>query len=197
MATQKATRYLELQMEELKESYETDEIQKKPSDSQKDKNFRAKNAKIAELYDDAAEYEEDLKCFETELEIVNTNKLQDIATSLIKMFPNEDRDYKQELKTIVEGGWKNLVDVEKTHPAEQLEIINSTEFGAIVERLNSQYPSYDGDFEMDIRKLLTQRWEMLISIKKAHIKEELAGIKILGLKPNYVERIYKQYHGLE
>ena len=44
------------------------------------------------MYEDAAEYEEDLKGFEEELEIVNANELKDIAAALIQKFPNEPSD---------------------------------------------------------------------------------------------------------
>ncbi|MCH9812886.1 MAG: hypothetical protein K0U47_02965 [Epsilonproteobacteria bacterium] len=194
MAEKKTKRYLELQMEELKATYGVEE---KATAPKKSKDHKDKNAKIAKLYEDAAEYKEDLKCFEEELEIVKVNNLRDIATALSQKFPNEERDYAQELRTIVEMGWVHFVEVDNTHPQEQLKLIEETEFGDIVEMLKILYPDYSGDFEVDIRTLLIKRWETLIAIKKEHIAEELAAIKVLGLKPNYVEKIYKQYHGIE
>jgi hypothetical protein len=148
------------------------------------------------MYEDAAEYEANLKGFEEELEIVNANALKDIAAALIQKFPNEERDYAQELKVIVETGWGHLVDVEKTHPKEQLEIIKATEFGDVVEKLNAAYPEYNGDFEADVRNFLVKRWENLIAITQEHIKQELAEIKTTGLKPKYVKRVYEQFHGI-
>jgi molybdopterin converting factor small subunit len=192
MADKETKRYLELQMEELKAAHAEEE------DSAPKKNSRdnSKNAEIAKMYEDAAEYEEDLKGFEEELEIVNTNELKDIAAALIQEFPEEERDYAQELRTILETGWTHFVDVAKTHPNEQLELIKETEFGDVVEKLSAAYPDYSGDFETDVRDLLVKRWENLIAIKKEHIKEELAEIKTTGLKPKYVKRVYEQFHGI-
>ena len=80
MAEKKEKLYLELQMEELKAVHaeEQDSIPKRNSRD------NSKNAEIAKMYEDAAEYEEDLKGFEEELEIVNANELKDIAASLIQ-----------------------------------------------------------------------------------------------------------------
>lgn len=196
MATQETKRYLEMQMEELKATYGvTPEEQSAASKNSKDN--REKNAGIAKLYEDAAEYQEDLKGFEEELEIVLANDFKNIATALRAKFPNEDRDYVQELQVVLENAWTNLVEVENTHSKEQLEIIKTTELSEVVEKLNSAYPDYSGDFEAEIREAFVKRWQTLIAIKKEHIKEEIAEIKIMGLKPAYVERIYKEYHGIE
>ena len=93
-------------------------------------------------------------------------------------------------------GWTHFVEVEKTHPKEQLELIKETEFGDVVEKLNAAYPDYNGDFEAEIRDLLVKRWENLIAIKKEHIAQELAEIKTTGLKPKFVKRVYEQVHGI-
>lgn len=193
MADQKTKRYLEIQMEELKAAHAVEEDSAPKKNNSRD---NSKNAEIAKMYEDAAEYEEDLKGFEEELEIVNANELKDIAASLIQKFPNEERDYAQELRTILETGWTHFVDVEKTHPKEQLELIKETEFGDIAEKLSAAYPDYKGDFETGVRDLLVKRWENLIAIKKEHIKQELAEIKTTGLKPKYVKRVYEQFHGI-
>ena len=195
MADKKTTRYMELQMAELKAAHAEEAGEENPV-PKKNSRDNSKNAEIAKMYEDAAEYEEDLKGFEEELEIVNANELKDIAASLIKKFPNEERDYAQELRTILETGWTYFVDVEKTHPKEQLELIKETEFGDIVEKLSVAYPDYNGDFEAAVRDLLVKRWENLIAIKKEHIKQELAEIKTTGLKPKYVKRVYEQFHGI-
>lgn len=192
MAKEETKRYLELQMEELKAEYGAEGN----SASQKPKDNKGKNAEIAKLYEDAAEYEEDLKCFEEELEIVNANALKDIASVLKQTFPDEERDFAQELQTILDIGWTHFVEVAKTHPAEQLELIRKTEFGDVVEKLNTSYPDYNGDFESDVRELLVKRWENLIEIKKEHIKQELDEIKTAGLKPKFVKRVYEQFHGI-
>ena len=195
MAEKKAKLYLELQMEELKAAHAEEAGEENPV-PKKNSRDNSKNAGIAKMYEDAAEYEEDLKGFEEELEIVNANELKDIAASLIQKFPNEERDYAQELRTILETGWTYFVDVVKTHPKEQLELIKETEFGDVVEKLGAAYPDYNGDFETDVRGLLVKRWENLIAIKKEHIKQELAEIKTTGLKPKYVKRVYEQFHGI-
>jgi molybdopterin converting factor small subunit len=194
MAEKKEKLYLELQMEELKAAH-ADAAEDNTAPKNNDK-VNSKNAEIAKMYEDAAEYEANLKGFEEELEIVNANTLKDIAAALVQKFPNEERDYAQELKVIVETGWAHLVDVEKTHPKEQLELVKETEFGDVVEKLNAAYPDYNGDFEADIRNFLVKRWENLIAITQEHIKQELAEIKTTGLKPKYVKRVYEQFHGI-
>ena len=188
-------RYLELQMAELKEALgvEIDEITPK-----KPQNYRtAQHAEMAKLYEDAAEYEEDLKGFEEELEVINATEIKALGTALMQAFPKKEKDYTQELKLILEAAWTHFVDVEKTHPQEELQLIKETAFCDIVEKFNSTYPTYSGNFEKEIKAILVQRWQMLISIKKEHIKEEFTNIKTLGLKPNYAKRMYKQYHGIE
>ena len=195
MAEKKEKLYLELQMEELKAAHAQEAGEENPV-PKKNSRDNSKNAEIAKMYEDAAEYEEDLKGFEEELEIVNANELKDIAAALIQKFPNEERDYPQELRTILEMGWTHFVEVEKTHPKEQLELIKETEFGDAVEKLSTVYPDYDGDFETEVRDLLIKRWENLIAIKKDHIQQELAEIKTTGLKPKYVKRVYEQFHGI-
>ena len=192
MAEKKTKLYLEMQMEELEDSL----VDNKESVPKKKSKDNSKNAEIAKMYEDVAEYEEDLKGFEEELEIVNANTLQDMAAALTRQFPDEDRDYAQELKTTLEIGWTHFVEVENSHPKEQLDIIKETEFGDIVDTLNAQFPEYNGDFETEVRALLVKRWENLIAIKKEHIKEEIAEIKTSGLKPKFVKRVYEEYHGI-
>lgn len=193
MADQETKRYLELQMEELKAAH-APASEETPKNTQAN---RSKNAEIAKLYEDAAEYEDDLKAFEKELDIVKDNRLKDIATLLVQTFPNEERDFEKELNTVLQMSWTHLVEVAKTHPKEQLQLIKDTEFCDIAEKLNAAYPEYSGDFESEIKDILIKRCETLIAIKKDHIKEELAEIKIMGLKPNYVKRIYKEFYDLK
>ncbi|MDQ7069101.1 MAG: hypothetical protein Q9M40_14690 [Sulfurimonas sp.] len=195
MAEQKTKRYLELQMEELKAAH-ADNIAQNPTVKKVNPNHNAKNAAIAQMYNDAAEYEADLKCFEDELFLVNKHNFADIATALHEAFPKEERDFAQELNAIVEMGWRDLVEVKKTHPQKQLELIQTTDFTKILDVLNSEYPEYEGDFELEIRALLNARWNNLIAIKKEHIKQELYEINTSGLKAKYVKRVYEKYHGL-
>ncbi len=194
MEDKNSKRYLELQLEELKTEY-SDEAAQTPPPADKGKD--EKNAKIAEIYEDCWEYEEDLAGFEAELEIVKANALADIATELRAAFPEEERDFAQELETIAEAGWTQLVEVDQTHPKEQLELVKSTAFPELVQKLKEQFTESGDDFEAMIREMLIARWERLINIKKDHIKEEIAEIKTMGLKPNYVKRIYKQYHNIK
>ena len=77
------------------------------------------------------------------------------------------------------------MEVEKTHSQEQLDLIKASDFNESVEKLGN-------DFESDIRSILIKRWDNIIAIKKEHIKEEIADIKTMGLKPDYVKKIYKQ-----
>ena len=197
MADKKMSRYLEIQMEELKTALAVDVkvADVKPKASTPKKNSSG-NATIAKMYEDAAEYEVELECFEEELEIVNANELKDIAGVLTQKLPDKERNYAQELKTALVAGWTHLVEVEKTHPIEQLELIKETEFCDVVEKLSAAYPDYEDGFEARVRKILVKRWETLIAIKKEHIEEEMEEIYIAGLKPSFVKRIYKQVHGI-
>lgn len=196
MADKETKRYMEMQMEEMK-SFHADNTEKQEATSKKKNDDREKEAEIARLYEDLAEYEEDLECFENELEVVKSNELKAISKALTENFPDEDRNYEQELKVVLEAAWTDMVEVQKTHPEEQLAIIKENDFCDIEEKLNTAYPEYEGSFETDIRNILIKRWELLIAIKKEHIKEEIAEIKTSGLKPNYAKRVYKRYHGID
>lgn len=196
MADKETKRYMEMQMEEMK-NFHADNTEKQEATSKKKNDDREKEAEIARLYEDLAEYEEDLECFENELEVVKSNELKAISKALTENFPDEDRNYEQELKVVLEAAWTDMVEVQKTHPEEQLAIIKENDFCDIEEKLNTAYPEYEGSFETDIRNILIKRWELLIAIKKEHIKEEIAEIKTSGLKPNYAKRVYKRYHGIE
>lgn len=155
-----------------------------------------KNIELAKLYEDAYEYEEELVAFEAELDVVSTNKVEDLAAALTKELPNEERDYTKELQGILVATWVHKVETLKTHPQEQLDIINNSTLANVVENLNSEFPDYTGNFAEEVKSAFTDRLKTLISIKKEHIKEEITEIKIAGLKPSYVKRIYKQVHGL-
>jgi hypothetical protein len=198
MAENKKKLYMEMQMDELKASLGDGKEDNKEKSSPK-KNTSAtdkKNIELAKLYEDLAEYEEELEGFEEELEVINTNQLKDLPASLAQKFSSEDRDYAQELKAILVATWTHLAEVEKTHSAELLELIKETDFCDVIEKLNTAYPAYAGDFETEIKDILVKRWEALIAIKKEHIKEEEDDIYIAGLKPSFVKRIYKQVHGI-
>ena len=192
MADKNKKLYLEMQMDELKAAIGVDTTTQKSTP----KNNKAGNAEIAKLYEDAAEYEKELECFEKELEIINTNELKNIAGELTDKLPDEERNYAEELKTVLIAGWTQMVETEKTHPTEQLELIKETDFSEIVEKLSASYPEYEGGFDAKVRQVLVKRWEALIAIKKGHIEEEMEEIYIAGLKPSFAKRIYKQFHGI-
>lgn len=199
MAENKKKLYMEMQMDELKASLGDGKEDNKEKSTPK-KNTSAtdqKNIELAKLYEDLAEYEEELEGFEKELEIINSNQLKDLPASFAKKFPDEDRDYEQELKAVLVATWTHLTEVEKTHSAESLSLIKETDFCDVIEKLNSTYPSHDGSFETEVKNIFVKRWEALIDIKKEHIKEEEDDIYIAGLKPSFVKRIYKQVHGLD
>lgn len=168
MSEQSTKRYMELQMEELKEALTSENEENKPS---KNSTFDEKNAKLAELYEDAAEYEAELELLEKELALIEQNELHKLPKLL-----GQDG----ELKAIIEATW----------PHEEDRV-------AIQEQTFAQFIENFKEHEDEIKELLTKRWELLIEIKKEHIKEEHAEIKTAGLKPHFVKRIYKQVHNIK
>lgn len=158
---------------------------------------KQKNIELAKLYEDAAEYEEELKSFEAELEVVNANKIEELAAALTKELPDEQRDYDKELQGILVATWTHKVETQKTHPQEQLDLIKESTLSNVVEKLNSKFSDYEGDFSKEVKAAFTDRLKTLIAIKKDHIKEEIDELKIAGLKPTFVKRIYKQVNGLQ
>lgn len=197
MKSTEQKRLLELQMEELKATYGIKKDPLNPEKKTSNNDRSANSEKIAKLYEDAAEYEEDLKCFEEELSLIHANSLEDIPSILSQKFPNYEGDYLKELSAVLQNAWTGLVDVEKTHPQEQLLLIKKTSFCDVIEKLNTQYPEYTGDFKTEIRDILVKRWEMLIGIKKEHVAEELAEMKLRGMKPDHIRKVYQKFHGLE
>lgn len=195
MADEGQKRLLELQMEELREMYgiEIDEEERRKSKSNNDRSEN--NAKIAKLYEDVAEYKVELARFEDELAVIKSHDVEDVVSALTEAFPDKEGSYEMELKAVLEAHWKHFVEVEG-YPKEQLAIIQGSAFVDIVRGLCDVSPEYDGDFKRDIADILVKRWEMLISVKKEHIQEEFQDMKISGLKPDYVERVYKRYHGI-
>jgi len=177
----------ELQMEELKSTFG---VTKDPNEKSGASTARSANsAKIAKLYDDAGEYEADLEGFEHELDLINQQELKDIIQSLRQTFPNYEGDYAKELQNVLEIWWKQGIEIDKTLPKEPLEIISSNDFNTAITKLPN--------FEKEIRDILVKRWEMIINIKKEHIKEELAEMKLRGMKPDHVRKVYRAYHGLD
>lgn len=195
MADENKKSYMQLQMEELKTMHGIEvEIGERDTGS---KSGRPEDAEIAQLYEDAAEYEAELECFEAELELIKTGTLKEMAASLSQRFPEEEKNYAQELKAVVENGWKHLTEVDRTHPEAQSALIRETAFEDIADKLSEAYPDYTGNFEEELKRILVKSWELHIEIKKEHIKEEITYIKTLGLKPHYAKKVYKRYHGIE
>lgn len=183
----------ELQLEELQEAMGVPVDKKKPKE---DMSGRPEDLEIASLYEDCWEYEQELEAFEKEFNAIKESSTIELVDVLIEAFPEEEKNFAAELKTVVETGWKQSVESGK-YPKEQLEIIDSVEFGTIAKSLAEAFPSYAGDFEAEVKAILIKRWETYIEIKKEHIKEEVNYIKALGLKSHYAKRIYKRYHGIE
>ena len=182
---------LKLQLEELKASYgikkgEGADEKKHPVD------HRTPNkTKIAKLYEDAGGYEEELECFEQELEVLKANEFKDIVKALIEQSPEHDGNYAEELKAVLVAHLIQFVEIDKTHPKEQLELIKATDFAS------TDYANYTIDFQVELRDILLKRWEMLVGIKKEHVAEERAEMKLRGMKPDHIRKVYRLYHGLE
>ena len=206
MADDSKKLYMEIQMEELKASLVDDdddedvdpleEMMKEAASEKKVNKNSEKERELAVMYVDAYEYEQELIVFENEFVIVKRNDLKDIANALRTEFPKVQRDYESEFKEALIKTWKHNVEVKLSHPQEQLDLIEKTEFVDVVEAFNLAFPDFDRNFEEEVKLVLTKRWETFISSKKAEIEEELEEIYIAGLKPSYVKRIYKQVHGL-
>ncbi len=195
MADENAKAYKELQLEELRTMHgvEVDVAKRDP----KSRSGRPEDAEIAKLYEDAAEYEGELERFKEELEIIKAHDVKELVSALAERFRDEEQNYAQELKAVVETGWKQRVETDGTHPQAQLELVRETAFSAIADKLAEAWPDYEGDFEAELKGMLVQRWELYIEIKKEHIKEETSHIKNLGLKPDYAKKVYNRYHGIE
>jgi len=204
MADDSKKLYMEMQMDELKaslamedeDSAEEENNAKVVKKKAPPKNNNNKNAEVAKLYEDAFEYEEELEAFEQELEIINSNELKNISKALTQHFSDEDRNYEEELKAVLTLGWTHLVETEKTHPKEQLDFIKENEFSNLVVQFGTKFPEHANEFEAKVREIFLKRWETIIAIKKEHIEQEIEEIYIAGLKPSFVKRIYKQFHGI-
>lgn len=181
MADDSSKRLMELQMEDLQETYGVEKQEKE------DRSGRPEDLEIATLYADAWDYEVELELFETELQLIKEHATEEIVKVMKEHFENDERGYDQELRTVVES---SLQDEAK------LSVIWDTPFSELTEKLNTTFSDYTGDFEKEIKEILIQRWEMYIEVKKEHIKEETDYIKTLGLKPHYAKKIYKRYHGI-
>ncbi|HHH19072.1 MAG TPA: hypothetical protein ENK86_00955 [Campylobacterales bacterium] len=186
MEDKNTKRYMELQMEELKETYGVDkEVQpRKP----KNTSGNPKDAEIAELYEDAWEYEEELVYFENALEIIEANSTAEMVAALSEAFP-EEKNFDAMLRGVVASAWAERAD--------RLTLIEAIAFSEIVTTLQNSDGDYEGNFEEEVKEVVVNAWKTHIAVKKDHIKEESNYIKALGLKPHYAKKIYKRYHGIE
>jgi hypothetical protein len=152
---------METPMDELKAFLSSDgndafqdnaEEQRKKNDAaaKKSAEQHQKNIELAKLYEDAYEYEEELASFEAELEVVNANKIEELASALTKELPDEQRDYEKELQGILVATWTYKVETKKTHPQEQLDLIKECTLFNVVEKLRSEFPEYEGDFNKEV-----------------------------------------------
>ncbi|PHR56553.1 MAG: hypothetical protein COA44_08065 [Arcobacter sp.] len=200
--------YMEIQMEELKASLlDNDEeedldpleemMKEQAASKKKVKVYSDKDIELAKMYENIAECEIELLAFEKELTIIKANELKDLAEALNQELPDKDRQYAQELQGILISTWEHKVEVKKTHPLEQLDLIKETPLCEVVEKLCARFPDYEGDFAKDVKATFIDRLEALMSIKKDHIDEDIEDIYIAGIKPSYVKRIYKQVNGIK
>jgi len=182
MAGKENRRIMEMQMDALKDEHGVD------IDTSKNRipaNARsANNKKIAALYDDAAEYEAELKGFEAEFELLNDNALVDLVAKLNENNPEYEGNYAKEIGEVVVNGFTQLVEA-KVHTVEELELVKQMDFTA-----------YTGEFENEIKEILVKRWEFLIEMKKEHVADERADMKLRGMKPDHIRKVHYNYHGL-
>lgn len=134
----KRKRLLELQIDELGDELgisadEQEFIEKAKEKTEAEKKQDADNAKIAELYEDIAEYKESLELFETEVEIVKTTDIDKLAEVLSENNPDYDGDYANEIKEIINKAagsgddektilvkrWELLISMIKEHIKEE------------------------------------------------------------------------------
>lgn len=182
MAGKENRRIMEMQMDALKDEHG---VEIDSSKSRIPANARsANNAKIAALYEDAAEYEAELKGFEAEFEILVDNALADLVAKLNENNSEYEGDYAKEISEVSVNGFTELVEA-KSHTGEQLELVKQMDFTA-----------YTGDFESELKEILVKRWEFLIAIKKEHVADERADMKLRGMKPDHIRKVYYNYHGL-
>lgn len=181
---------MQLQMDELKETHGVtaeEEIQVDQSGMEKDR-------EIAELYADLAEYKLDLKCFEDELHLVKNNSVKDIL-NVLEEYKLDSRNYNDDLMSVLDYSIKQKIQEDSSYNIIPLDLVEGEKYSNAISKLIEK--STLEVIEKEIKEIFIKRWNMLIEIKKEHIKEETAEIKVRGLKPYYAQRIYNRYHGLE
>ncbi len=174
-------RLMELQMDALKEEHGVDvnAAHRIPKNARS-----ANNAKIAKLYEDAAEYEAELKMFESEMVVVEESPLVELVERLQENNPAYEGDYAKEISQVILNGFTQLVEAGELQ-AEALERVKGATFA-----------EYATVYEAQIREILLKRWSFLVEMKKEHIADERAELKLRGMKPDHVRKVYYNYHGL-
>ena len=109
--------------------------------------------------------------------------------------PEYEGDYAEEIASGIVNAWTQLAE-EKSDAKEHLALLKQTAFSDMLEKLNTTFPAYTGDFEAEVREVLVKRWEFLVDIKKEHIAEERADMKLRGMKPDHIRKVYYNYHGV-
>jgi flavodoxin len=115
----------------------------------------------------------------------------------MKIHQTLKKNYEEEFRNVLIATWTQSIENGEENVQEQLEIIQTVDFSFIVAKLKESFSDYEGDFETELKNIFIKRHETLIAIMKEHIKEEFYEIKIRGLKPNFVKRIYQEFHGIE
>jgi hypothetical protein len=178
------------QMDTIKELYGND-AEANEKNKKVELAGQEKDREIAELYEDVYQYKLDKKCFEDELVLVKKHELNELL-NVLNEYKLDSRDYNTDLMGVIEHNWQQKIENNKCD-ASQLELIKGKDFNSALEIL----VEINNDTILnEIKDIFIARWEMLVEIKKEHIKEEEKEIKVRGLKTYYAERVYKRYHGL-
>lgn len=150
-----------------------------------------KDREIAELYEDLYQYKQDLKCFEDELALINRHEVEELL-DIFEDYKLDSRDYNKDLIGIIEHHLQQKLE-KGEYEASTLELLKGKNFQHTIEAL---VKTNTIEILSELKDTFIKRWEILIEIKKEHIKEEEKEIKVRGLKPYYAERVYKRYHGI-
>ena len=167
-----AKRLMEMQQQEL-EAHLSEEVGEIPKSTKRHipANARSEaNAKIAAMFEEVAEYEADIKEYEVILALLETIPLMQLAIEIAKLTSSSEDEAQDEILSILTHALKKELTLK-----------------AIVE-------AYD---ESELKHHLAHHYTALIKIKESYIKEEFNDMKIRGLKPDYVRKVYKNYHGIE
>jgi len=190
MGDSQTKRYMELQMEELKEAYGV-EKQEDETQEGENKHRTEQNAKIAQMYEDAAAYEKSLKGFEEALALMEEVSVTQLPSALLACSDKSEDELRTSLKEMVCNAMK------EGKYASYLSKISDISFEEIPQVM-SEVSGYDLEtVEAEMKQILKREWEILAAVAKEHLDDEIAEIKITGLKPKYAKRVYELYHGIK